>query len=124
APTTTLALTPTTPAVPVVDLGTAGTVRAGHDVDVRSAAPPPSQARNRSQGMPEATQEPNERDVMWARWDECFLRASSCLKGNAKSRHITRLLIVAYPSTLRIWDTTDLENIVEVLRPPERVETP
>ncbi|KAG6807841.1 hypothetical protein H0H92_006237, partial [Tricholoma furcatifolium] len=51
--------------------------------------------------------------------DYLYTSASSRLKGNAKSRHITtRLLIVAYPSTLRIWDTTDLENIVEVLRLP------
>ncbi|KAG6894703.1 hypothetical protein C0992_005035 [Termitomyces sp. T32_za158] len=45
-------------------------------------------------------------EVMWGRWDRVAWRDAPA----------TRLLLVAYPSALRVWDTTDLDNVGEVLR--------
>ncbi|KAG6917081.1 hypothetical protein DXG01_003970 [Tephrocybe rancida] len=75
-------------AVPVVDLGTAAPGKGG--VEHRVPAAP---VRRKSK----------EEEVLWARWDELGR---------------TRLLLVGYPSTLRIWDTADLGSVAEVVRVP------
>lgn len=75
------------PAVPVVDLGTAGRERVlarawDKGVDDNAAA---GDARRR---------------VLWARWD--YLRDR-------------RLLFIAYSTAFEVWDCTDLESLQEVL---------
>ncbi|KAG6839769.1 hypothetical protein C0991_011822 [Blastosporella zonata] len=93
-----------TPAVPVVDLGTAG---AG--VEYRVPVGDGDGYENVQYRGALKGKAPREEEILWARWDEVVLPTN---------RRSTRLLLVAYPSTLRIWDTTDLENVVEVLRLP------
>ncbi|KAG6884264.1 hypothetical protein C0993_012694 [Termitomyces sp. T159_Od127] len=77
-PATSKRFTPTpSPAVPVVDLGTASVA-------------------HRVEGE----------EVLWGRWDRVSWTDAPA----------TRLLFVAYPSALRVWDTTDLDSVGEVLR--------
>ncbi|KAG6917078.1 hypothetical protein DXG01_003966 [Tephrocybe rancida] len=73
-------------AVPVVNLGTAAP---GKWVIEHRVPAVPAPARKKSK----------KEEVVSARWDE--LRR-------------TKLLLVGYPSTLRIWDTTDLGSVADV----------
>ncbi|KAH0589923.1 hypothetical protein H2248_000113 [Termitomyces sp. 'cryptogamus'] len=79
------------PAVPIVDLGNAAV---GSGVEHRVGGS--------DLGL-------GEEEVSWARWDAVSWK-------DGRLPRTTRLLFVCYPSTLRIWDTTDLENISEILR--------
>ncbi|KAG6874070.1 hypothetical protein C0995_006927 [Termitomyces sp. Mi166 len=98
------ALSPS-PAVPIVDLGTAVT-GSGSGVKHRVGGGVTGLSSGLSGGKAKRGNGEGE-EVLWGCWDTW------------KDVHLSktmRLLFVAYTSTLRIWDTTDLEKLVEVLR--------
>ncbi|KAG6817066.1 hypothetical protein H0H87_000245 [Tephrocybe sp. NHM501043] len=92
------------PAVPVVDRRTVGGGKGMvHQVSTRGG-------EEKERGEREKEKNIKAEEVLWARWDEVMLHSTRT--------RLRRLLLIAYPSTFRIWDTTDLECISEVLRLP------
>ncbi|KAF5376328.1 hypothetical protein D9615_008445 [Tricholomella constricta] len=104
---------------PVSRSGIARTIPTSHSPTKRFTAPLPLPAPPSARAAPAVVDlgtvprtcgpNPNNEDhILWARWDTLPLGAGP---------H-RRLLFVAYPSVLQIYDTTDLGALEEVLRLP------